>query len=203
MAYEAMGAGVEPGGLRDTNEVKILVCWLLKSVGGPLSFDNLNEILAGDGLVNYFELAQAVQNLLNSGHIDLADGESERYRCTKLGAGTAALFERRLPRSVRDKAARDAVRLLARIRREAENRAEIVSEPAGGYRVRCRILDRGDALLELNLLVPTQEQAQLVKQNFTAQAESVYQGVLALLAGESAASPAAADGDAPDGPQKP
>lgn len=189
MAYEAFDAGVEPGGLRDTNEVKILVCWLLKSVGSPLSFDNLNEIIVGDGLVNYFELAQAVRDLLVSGHIDLTGPQStDLYRCTELGAGTASLFERRLPRSVRDKATCAAVKLLTRIEREAENVAEITQNPSGDYQVCCKILDRGEPLLQIALLVPGQDQAQMVKKHFTEDPETVYRGVVALLTGDRAVS---------------
>lgn len=188
MAYEAFDAGVEPGGLRDKNEVKILICYLLKAVNKPLSFDHLNEILQRDGLVNYFEFAQAVKELLETGHIDLVENpDGPLYKVTKLGAGTAGLFERSLPFSVREKAVRTAVRLLAQLKREAENRVTITEEPSGGFRVACEILDNNDALMTVSLLVPAKEQAQAVKNEFLKDPETVYKGMLALLTGDPAA----------------
>ncbi|MDR3552180.1 MAG: DUF4364 family protein [Clostridia bacterium] len=188
MANDGFDAGVEPGGLRDKNEVKILICYLLKNVGRPLTFENLNEILRQDGLVNYFEFAQAVKEMLETGHIDLIEqGGAQAYKVTKLGAGTAGLFERRLPLSVREKAVRSGVRLLAKIQREAENRAEIIEEESGGFSVRCRILDNGDELMGITLLVPALDQARAVQKEFQQNPEAVYKGVLALLTGNRAA----------------
>ena len=185
MAYGAFDGDVEPGGLRDRNEVKILICYLLKTVKKPLSFDNLNEITHGEGLVNYFELAQAVKELLETGHIDLVEsGGSDLYKCTRLGAGTADLFERTLPFSVREKAVRAAVNLLARIKRETENKVEITENPGGGYCIKCRILDVGDELMNISLSLPEKQQADMVRKQFLKNPEIVYKGVLALLTGD-------------------
>lgn len=185
MDNKAISAGVEPGGIRDKNQVKILVCYLLRKVEKPLSFDNLNEILAAYGLVNYFELVDAVNSLLETGHIDLSENEgAKRYNCTRLGAGTADLFERSLPFSVREKAVAAAVELLARIKRESENKVEIKTDQNGLCTIHCRILDRQDTLLDVGLEVPTAEQAEMIKKRFLKDPELVYKGVLALLTGD-------------------
>lgn len=185
LPYKAFDGDVEPGGLRDKNQIKVLVCYLLKNVGRPLSFENLNEILRHDGLVNYFELSQAVKELLETGHLDLTEKDGVSfYRVTRLGAGTAGLFERDLPFSVREKAVRAGVKLLAKIRTESENRAEIEELPAGGFRVNCSILDNADELMKIAVLVPERGQAAAVKQSFLENPSTVYQGVLALLTGD-------------------
>ena len=180
---DTFDAGIDPGGLRDRNEIKILICYLLKTVDKPLSFDSLNEILQKDGLVNYFEFAQCMHELLLTGHIDLA-GQDDYYKCTKLGAGTAAMFERRLPLSVREKSVRSAIRLLARIKREAENRVTVSEKPGGGYDVTCTVLDGGDSLLSVGLLVPGRAQAEAVRRRFLEDPELLYKGVIALLTGD-------------------
>jgi hypothetical protein len=185
MAYEALDAGVAPDGIRDTNDIKILVCYLLKNVDNPLSFENVSEILLRDGLVNYFELVTAVDDLLVSGHIDLVmQGTQKFYKSTKLGDGTADLFERRLPYSVREKAVKAAIRLLSKIKRESENSVEITENISGGLNVCCKILDMDDELLSINLFVPDKQQAEMVKKYFLADPVIVYKGVLSLLTGD-------------------
>lgn len=188
MSYEAIGTGIEPGGLRDKNEIKILICYLLKTVGKPLSFDHLNDILQNDGLVNYFEFAQAIHELLETGHIDLVTDEkgNEFYKSTRLGAGTAELFERRLPISVKEKAVKAAIKLLAKIKRESENRVDIVKTENGAYHVKCTILDQSDELLSVSLNVPDKMQADTIKTQFLNDPELVYRGVLALITGDTA-----------------
>ena len=185
MPYKALDAGIEPGGLRDVNEIKILICYLLKNSGRPLTFDDLNEIVQQDGLVNYFEFANSLNELLLSGHIDLAEsGGAEYYRVTRLGEATAATFERRLPLAVREKAVKAAVRLLERQRVEAENK--VVITPSGsGYTVECRVLDGSDELLAVRLLVPELAQAKAVEKQFLSDPGIVYRGTLALLSGVS------------------
>jgi hypothetical protein len=185
MAYEAFDAGVAPDGIRDTTDIKILICYLLKNIDKPISFDNISEILLQDELVNYFELVKAIDDLLVSGHIDLVmQGEQKLYKSTRLGAGTAELFERRLPFSVKEKSVKAAINLLAKIKRESENSVEIAENASGGLNVCCKILDMGDALLSINLFVPDKLQAEMVKKHFLANPELVYKGVLSLLTGD-------------------
>lgn len=186
MPYEAMDAGIEPGGLRDQNEIKILICYLLKNSGRPLTFDNLNEILQQDGLVNYFEFANSLNELLMSGHVDLSqENGAEYYRVTRLGEATAATFERRLPLAVREKAVRAAVRLLERERLKAENKVTI-TRVDNGYTVECRVLDGSDELLAVRVLVPELAQAKAVESQFLSDPGAVYSGALALLSGTTA-----------------
>jgi hypothetical protein len=185
MAYQAFDAGVAPDGIKDTNDIKILICYLLKNIDNPLSFENISEILLQDELVNYFEIVKAVDDLLASGHIDLVmQHEQKCYKSTKLGAGTAELFERRLPFSVKEKSVKAAINLLAKIKRESENSVEITENTASGLNVCCKILDMNDALLSINLFVPDKLQAEMVKKHFLANPELVYKGVLSLLTGD-------------------
>ena len=37
LEYDAFDEGIEPGGLRSRNEIKVLVCYLLKSIEQPIS----------------------------------------------------------------------------------------------------------------------------------------------------------------------
>jgi hypothetical protein len=184
---DTFGEGVSPGGLTDADEIKILICYLLKSIARPLSFDNLNMILQHDGLCNYFEFAGALRELLISGHVDLIKQDREElYKTTPLGKETAAMFERRLPASIREKAVNTAIRLLAQIKRESENRIEIAENPSGGFYVTCSVLDRDEALMTVKLLVGDRAQAQAAGRRFQQNPEIVYKGMLALMTGDTA-----------------
>lgn len=187
MASDEFTEGVAPGGLKDADDIKILICYLLNSVGRPLSFSNMNDIIQHDELCNYFSFASALRGLLISGHIDIVrgkDGGEEFYKNTSLGDETAKLFERRLPASVREKAVGSAVKLLSKIKRESENKALIEENPSGGFFVTCSIYDMGDILLSVKILVADINQARLIKRNFQSNPELLYKGTLALLTGD-------------------
>ena len=57
MAGNAFTAGVKPGGLTTSTEIRILLCYLIQHAGTPLSQGELETALLGEELVNYFELA--------------------------------------------------------------------------------------------------------------------------------------------------
>ena len=77
LEYDAFDEGIEPGGLRSRNEIKVLICYLLKSIDQPISKQLINEILQENGLANYFEINQAVIDLVKAGSLeerDVSDG---------------------------------------------------------------------------------------------------------------------------------
>lgn len=186
MEYDAFTAGVEPGGLISSKEIKLLVCYLLASVDQPLARPHLLELLQYEGLANYFEVGQAVEELYRQGNIALEDEQAETFRITETGREIARTLETALPYSVRQKAVRAATRLLAQLKRERENRVQI-EKTEGGYSVVCTSLDNDRVLMSVRLLVPDLLQAQAVKQQFSEDPLRVYGGVIALLTGDSEA----------------
>ena len=43
MEYDAFIGGIEPGGLRNKNEIRILLCYLVNSIGAPLSRESRSQ----------------------------------------------------------------------------------------------------------------------------------------------------------------
>ena len=60
MEYDAIVAGVEPGGINNAQQVRILVGYLLRSVGQPVERRLLPELLQHWGIANFFEVTQAI-----------------------------------------------------------------------------------------------------------------------------------------------
>ena len=58
MPADAFTAGVKPGGLTSVTEIRILLCYLIKTAG-PVSREVLENALMQEQLVNYFELSMA------------------------------------------------------------------------------------------------------------------------------------------------
>lgn len=54
MEFEAFTGGVAPGGLRSKSDIRILICYILKSVGAPLSGEDIIRILQEKSLANYY-----------------------------------------------------------------------------------------------------------------------------------------------------
>lgn len=182
MDFDAFSAGVEPGGLRTKNEIRILICYLLASVGAPLSKTDILNIIQDNGLANYFEVTNALSELMEHGNV-VASGENNEF-CT--ASETAKMIAKQLdtalPPVVRDKAVAAAIHLLAKAKRERENKVEI-AKAERGYDVSCHISDGTMDLMNFTLHVPDMYQAQMVKTQFHNSPETVYRMLLALVTG--------------------
>jgi hypothetical protein len=182
---DASGAGVEPGGLRSTADIKLLICYLLTSVGEPVSRALIAQILQQDGLANYFEINNAVTELLRQEHIaQVPDSGEAAYTVTPTGRHIAGTLESTLPYSVRTKAVSAAAKLLAKARHERENEVKIEKREPGGYSVTCRVLDRGTELMSVTVMVADELQASTVREIFLSDPAVAYSGVVALLTGD-------------------
>lgn len=185
MENEVFKAGVRPGSPTTTDEIKILVCYILTKTGADMSFAQIHEALSEHELVNYFELVSAVDSLENTGHVEVNPHEDEtsRFRVTALGKSTADEIDGLLPVSVREKAASSADKLLRRKKRERE--VEVRIEPSdSGFEVNLAIPDENSKLVSFAVFCPTKDEAELIRRRFLNDPFYIYKGVLALLTGD-------------------
>lgn len=194
MAFNAFVGGIEPGGLTSSLEVKLIICYLLDNIGQPLSFDTLNEILQGSGLVNYFAFAEAMSELCRAGHIEPAQGQPDSsqatggeeplYLLTESGRKMVETFVKMIPKSAREKALTTARRLTDA--RRCMDKVEITSQAVSdGYVLRVVMQDIGSDLLDLKVFLPGQEECLRVKENIERDPSGFYERLLHDLVEES------------------
>ncbi|MBO4501882.1 MAG: DUF4364 family protein, partial [Clostridia bacterium] len=91
--------------------------------------------------------------------------------------------EMRLFNTVRVKALRSALRLLAFYKSGSRIKSS-VTETEGGYILNCIIEDSKRKLLDLNVFLTEKYYAETLRNNYEERAENIYKGVLALLSGD-------------------
>lgn len=182
MEFDAFDAGIELGGLRSRDDIRLLICYLLKSVDAPMTRQMLNDAMQEDGLANYFEVGQAIEELLKTGNItaDILD-EDEVITVTPKGREAAELLQTSLPRTVREKAVNSAIRLTTRAKIERENKIEVKKEEDGGYTITFTLFDRETELMKLSVYVSDSLQLEQVKQNFINDPVKVYSSIITSL----------------------
>ena len=182
MEYDAFDAGIELGGLRSRDDIRLLICYLLKSVDAPMTRQMLNDAMQEDGLANFFEVGQAMEELLKTGNItaDILDDE-EVITVTEKGREAAELLQTSLPRTVREKAVNSAIKLVTRAKVERENKIEVKREDDGGYTITFTLFDRGTELMKLSIYVVDSLQLEQVKQNFINDPVKVYSSIITSL----------------------
>ncbi len=179
--FDAFNEGIEPGGLRNKNEIKLLICYLLKTMDMPISRDQIGNIIQDQSIANYFETMDAISDLLMNGSItsDYID-EKEFLSITDLGRGACEVVEKDLPKTVREKAVKSALRFITLEKNERDNDVRI--EPQGdGYNISFTMKDRDTVLMELSMFVGDSAQADKLKANFIEDPARVYSTILASL----------------------
>lgn len=173
--------GVGSGGLNDKYEIKILICYLLKSINVPFSREQLSYIFQDEQIVNYFVFCDALAELIASGHIiSEKNGADEIYTLGEIGIETADKLGSSLPSSLRDNLVVASIKLIARVKNERENEADIVPYK-NGFLVKCVIHDVEFDLLKFDMYAPDMLQAERIKQNFQDNPLKIYQGFVKLL----------------------
>ena len=124
--------------LTDKFEIKIFILYLLKNIKEPLEFSTINDIVVQDGFVNYFDFAICFAELLESNQITELKGDKTLYVISAAGTEAVESVEDKIFVSVKEKALRSALRLLAFNRSGSRTRSR-VEKAEKGY----NLLDRG------------------------------------------------------------
>jgi len=100
-ANDAFTAGVRPGGLTSSTEIRLLLCYLVKNAG-PIARQEIENALMEEALVNYFEIGSCLDDITRQQLVTVQDNV---YSITDKGRKVAQELAYDLPRSVRERAA--------------------------------------------------------------------------------------------------
>ena len=67
--------------LKDKNDIKIFILYLMRHVGRPLDFVSINDIVVQDGYVGYFDFVECFAELLEAAKAEFAEKSAEGYTC--------------------------------------------------------------------------------------------------------------------------
>ena len=84
-ANDAFTAGVRPGGLTNSTEIRLLLCYLVKNAG-PITRTEIENALMEEALVNYFEIGSCLDDITRQSLVTL---QNDRYAITEKGRKVA------------------------------------------------------------------------------------------------------------------
>lgn len=180
---DAFMAGVEPGGLTNVQEIRILLCYMLHTVGAPIPRDALTDIITAGGMANYFDTEDAIEDLIRLQH--LVQTEDRLVATTVTGNQIGESLGVRIPYTLRERSVKAALQLLKRRKVEQDNKVEIRKTEEGGYEVTCTVMDGARVLLSVTLPVSDAWQAEQIKEQFLTDPALLYRSNLAVLTGDA------------------
>lgn len=169
------------GFIHDKLDIKMLELYLLARAAGPLTPNLLADLTMCHRGVGYFDFAEATAELVDSGNLlETAEG----YSITDKGRENSIHCESSLPFSVRRHCDQALAPVNAVLRRNALVKGEKRTDPDGSVATRMTLDDEKGNLLTIELLCPSEEQADRLIRGFREKPEFIYNALLSALTDE-------------------
>ena len=179
MADNLFTEGVKPGGLTSGTEIRILLCYILDSINGPVTRQQLEQVLLGEELVNYFAMAESLAQLKEQSLLTESDAG---FSLTDAGRTVGRTLAVDVPRTIRDTAVRGVIRAQQYAAKQAVHQSTVLKGEKGRT-VQCALGDEAGPLFKMELYMPDDLSAEAVRRKFIEDGDEVYKLVLAALTG--------------------
>ena len=174
--------------MKDKNEIKIFILYLMERIGYPLSLNDVSSILYQENLVSYFDCGDCFTELIDAKHIldsgEITPAGDIAYVISPTGVKIATELNDQLSPWIKEVSYRSAIRNLSFVKRGAKTECSKVAIGNGKYKVHCVIIEQNSTLLDFTLVVDSELEADKILYNFPRKPEIVFRGSLALLTGE-------------------
>lgn len=161
---------------------KLIVLFLLDKVDFPLTNAQISNFILEKDYTNYFNIQHSISELIEAEFIVIETvGHSSLYQITSSGRETLSFFEHMVSPAIQE----DILEYLKTNEYSLRDEASILSEyyeaKKGEYVTRLRVLEKGEPIIDLNIAVPTKEDAETICNNWRSQSQKIYAFVLGNL----------------------
>lgn len=175
LRFDAFTAGMKMGGLRSVASIQFLVCYIIASINGKVTAQNIIEAVDEGMLANHFEISDAISKLIKIGTV--TEAEDGALALTTNDKELLDIVEMDLPLTVRETAIKLCQKIIAKETYKRENKVEL-KEVENGYEITLHISDGEIDFFTLTLFSATREQAELIKDKFITNPVKVYENLI-------------------------
>lgn len=164
--------------IREKLDVKILILFILRRLPAVVDAQTLANLALGDGTVGYFDFAECLAELVDSGHVEQSRAG---YRITERGDRNCEIVESSLPYTIRSHLEKKLSPLAEGMRRRAMIVAEHEAGADGAYRVHLGLSDDVGPIMDARFLCGSEDQAKKIEEKYRARAEQIYNSFMEAL----------------------
>lgn len=166
------------GYIQSELDLKLLILYIMARTAEPVTIMQLWEVALCDGGVDYFSLTEAVDHMVQTGQLSK---ENDRFSITEKGQRNSEICQSSLPYSVRRHCDESLASVNRLLRQEAQIKTDISDNTDGTCTLHLCLNDIETPLLKLELLTPSQDQAQAMAKKFRADPARLYLHITRLL----------------------
>lgn len=166
------------GFIQDKLQLKLMLLYILGHLIEPVDLATITDLALCDDGVDYFQMSQALNELVETGHITLED---DLYAITQKGRRDCETCESTVPYSVRVKCDRNTGSVNTVLRRNSQVKADVFPRGGQEYTVRLSLSDDNGMILSMDVMSYTEERSKRLAKNFKKNAEKIYNAILTDL----------------------
>lgn len=166
------------GFVQDILDVKVLVLYVLARVQRPVSLNKIYELCYQDDKLSYFDLCEAVPQMVSTGHI--RELEQDLFEITDDGREVEEVMGETVAYPVAQRAKAAVEKFNHESRRSDFIRTSVrtMGEGREDVAVTMELMDESGRLMKLELMAPTVTQGRRLERTFREKAEKIYKTVL-------------------------
>lgn len=161
---------------------KLIILYILDKVDFPLTNVQLTNFILEKEYTNYFNIQQVLSELLEDGFISSNTiRNSSYYEITSTGGETLSFFYNSISPAIKEDIDTFLKENKYSLREENSTQADYFEAKKNEFITRLRVLERGATIIEINLLVPSEQEAELICDNWKKKSSEVYAKIFSVL----------------------
>lgn len=165
---------------------KLIILYMLNKVNFPLTNSQITGFFLEKEYTTYFNVQQVLSELVDS---ELISCETVRnasyYHITSEGGETLGFFVNKIPGPIMDDMDLFLIKNKYELRNEVGTISDYYRSTNQDYIVHCQVKEGKSTLIELNLSVPTKEEAALMCNNWKEASQDIYASIMRKLMKET------------------
>lgn len=159
-----------------------MILYILSRVNFPLTNAQLTTFILEKEYTNYFNLQRAISELIDDAYITTKIiRNSTLYRITDSGNETLLLFDNMISSGIKDDIEAYLVENKYELQAEVSTQAEYYQVKKGEFAAHLSVIERDAPIIDLTLIVTTQEEAKSLCNNWREKSSDVYAHLMSML----------------------
>lgn len=168
--------------LESSTLYKLIILYMLNKVNFPLTNSQLSEFFLGKNYTTYFVLQQVITELVDANLISVETiRNTSYYHITSEGSQTLGFFVNKIPGAIVDDIDIYLMSNKYELRNEVGTIADYYKSVNNDYIVHCQVKEGEGTLIELNLSVPTKEDASSMCNKWKDASQEIYAFIMTSL----------------------
>ncbi len=161
---------------------KLMILYILSRVSFPLTNAQLTAFILEKEYTNYFNIQRAISELIDDAFINAKTiRNSSMYRITESGLETLHLFDHMIASGIKEDIEDYLMQNKYELQEEVSSPAEYFQLKKGEFAAHLSVIERDTSIIDLTLVVTTEEEASRICSNWRDKSSDVYSYLMSSL----------------------